>query len=235
VPNPPVRIRKPHLTIADRLKDVIKRRHYGLGDPLPAERDLAQSLKVSRASVREGLIALEILGIVERRRGEGWLVRRTADAWLDVAAVEGRSPSDILWARLLVECAAVERVALRHDEDQADVLRRAVDDFAAEVDRGDYRGSADRQFHVAVARTGNTVLGDLVAYLWDLQDTEFFRLVEGAVGNIAQRTKRYLTDHRRIYSAVAEFDAPRAREEMRRHLEGVHQDLLGASEPDTDP
>jgi DNA-binding FadR family transcriptional regulator len=228
---PPVKSEKLYLAVADRLKSIIRDGHYEIGAALPSERDLSHLLKVGRAPVREALIALDILGIVEHRPGQGWVVRRAPDAWLDVSAVAGRSPSDILQARLLVECAAVERVALQHDEEDLAPLRQAVEDFAAEVERGQYHGKADRQFHVLLARaSGNAVLGDLVAYLWDLQDSEFFRRVEGAVGHSALRVPRYLADHRRVYTAIVEWNAPRAREVMRGHLEGVYHDLLGASD-----
>src|SRR5690348_17351549 len=149
---------------------MIRDRQYRVGDALPTERDLSQTLKVSRASVREALVALEILGIVEHRH-EGWVVRRSADAWLDVETVVGRTPSDILQARVLVECEAVERLALQHDEEDIAPLRQTVDDFACEVERREFHGKADRQFHVRLARaSGNLVFGDLVAYLWDLQN-----------------------------------------------------------------
>jgi GntR family transcriptional repressor for pyruvate dehydrogenase complex len=190
---------------------------------------LSQTLKVSRASVREALVALGILGIAERRPGEEWIVRRPADAWLDVDAVVGRTPSDILQARLLVECVAAERVALQHDDEDLTALQRAVDEFAAEVARREYEGRADRQFHVGLARaSGNRVFSDLVAYLWDLQNADLYQRVARLAGQEHVRIERYLGDHRRICHAVAAFDGPRAREEMRRHLEGVYQDLLGA-------
>jgi DNA-binding FadR family transcriptional regulator len=224
---------KPYLAIADRLKSMIQRGTYGPGDPLPTERDLSRSLKASRASVREGLVALDILGIVERRRGEGWVVRRTPDAWLDVAAVEGRSPSEILQARLLVECAAVERVTLQHNDEDLTAMQRAVNDFDAEVARREYQGKADRHFHVLVARTSNAVFGDVVAYLWDLQNADLFKRVERLVGQEYGRIERYAAEHRRIFQGIAALDAPLAREEMRRHLEGVYQDLLGADNNNT--
>ena len=234
MPIPAVKSQKLSLLVADRLKSVIQGERYKPGDPLPSEHDLSRSLKVSRASVREAFVALEILDIVERRRGKGWVLRRTADAWLDVTAVEGRSPSDILQARLLVECAAVERVALQHDSGDVTALRRVVDDFAAEVERREYHGKADRQFHVMLARTsGNAVFGDLVAYLWDLQNADLFQRVERLAGHEHRRIERYAAEHRRIVDSIAALDGPRAREEMRRHLEGVYEDLLVDSDADS--
>jgi DNA-binding FadR family transcriptional regulator len=70
------------------------------------------------------------------------------------------------------------------------------------------------------------VFGDLVAYLWDLQNADLFQRIEHLAGQAHGRIERYAADHRRIYNAIAALDAPRAREEMRRHLEGVYHDLL---------
>jgi GntR family transcriptional regulator, uxu operon transcriptional repressor len=225
---PSVKSQKLYRAIAERLKTLIRDGKYTVGNLLPPERELSQSLKVSRAVIREALVALDILGIVERRAGEGWVVRRPADSWLDVETVVGRSPSDILQARLLVECVAVERVALHHDDEELAALARLVDDLAGEVERREYHGKSDRQFHVRLAQaSGNAVFGDLVAYLWDLQNADLFQRVERLVGQEHARIERYTADHRRIYNAIAARDAPRAREELRRHLEGVYQDLLG--------
>jgi DNA-binding FadR family transcriptional regulator len=66
-----------------------------------------------------------------------------------------------------------------------------------------------------------------VAYLWDLQNADLFERVERLAGRERPRIERYVADHRRVYNAIAAVDAPRAREEMRRHLEGVYHDLLG--------
>jgi len=74
--------------------------------------------------------------------------------------------------------------------------------------------------------TRNAVLTDLVAYLWDLQQEHFFRLVEGMSGNERSRVGRYVQEHRNMVAAIARRDAPGAREQMRRHLEGVSRDLL---------
>lgn len=227
MPITPVRSQKLYLLIVEQLKQLIQAGEYRPGDRLPTERELAQLFRVSRAPVREALVALELLDIVEGRVGGGWFVRRAPDASLDVAGVQGRPPSDILHARLLVECAVIEQVARQHEEDGLEALRRAVDSFAAEVDAGQPHGDADRLFHLTLARaSGNTVFADVVAYLWDLQNGQFFQRVEGISGSALPRLARYVAEHRAMYDAVAAGDPARARDEMRRHLEGVYQDLL---------
>ena len=223
----PVKTTKLYSLIVDQLKQLIQRGEYHPGDRLPPERELAQRLHVSRAPVREALVALELLDVVEGRVGEGWFVKRPPETALDVTAVQGRPPSDILQTRLLIECPVIEQVALQRDADELSMLEGTVEAFKTEVDAGQYHGDADRLFHVGLTGvTRNAVLTDLVAYLWDLQNEHFFRLVEGMSGNERSRVGRYVQEHRNMVAAIARRDAPGAREQMRRHLEGVSRDLL---------
>ena len=223
----PVKTTKLYSLIIEQLKTLIENGEYHPGDRLPPERELAQLLRVSRAPVREALVALELLDVVEGRVGEGWFVKRTVDSALDVTAVQGRPPSDILESRLLIECTVIEQVALQHDEDELSMLQRSVDAFQVEVNSGLFHGEADRMFHLGLTRvTGNAVFTDLVAYLWGLQNEQFFRRVEGMTGNDRARVARYVEEHRDMVAAITERNAARARERMRRHLEGVYQDLL---------
>ncbi len=227
MPITPVKSTKLYHLIVEQLKQLIQSGEYRPGDKLPPERELAQRLRVSRAPVREALVALELLDVVEGRVGDGWFVKRAPDSSLDVSSVEGRPPSDILQARVLVECAIAEQVAAHHDDELVVGLHQAVEAFADELRRGQLNGEADRSFHLLLARaSGNAVFADLVAYLWDLQNGQFFRLVEGMTGNERPRLERYVREHRAVYEAVETGDAGRARDAMRIHLEGVAKDLL---------
>jgi DNA-binding FadR family transcriptional regulator len=226
MPVTPIKSKKLYLLIIDQLKSLIKDGEYGPGDRLPTERDLAQRLGVSRAPVREALVALELVDIVEGRVGEGWFVKRTAGSAPD-GSVRDHPPSDILAARLLVECAVIEQAAGSLEDDDLNALRRAVDEFQDEIDHGRYEGQADRAFHLTLARaSGNTVLADLVASLWDLQNEQFFNRLDVVSGHRRERLHRYLAEHRAMFDALLARDAPRAKAAMRSHLEGVNTDLL---------
>ena len=226
MPVTPIRSKKLYVQIIDQLKSVIKDGEYRAGDRLPTERELAQRLGVSRAPVREALVALELVDIVQGRVGEGWFVKRPADGAPD-GSVRDHPPSDILEARLLVECAAIEQAARHLDDEDLNALRRAVDEFQDEIEHERYDGQADRAFHLALARaSGNTVFADLVASLWDLQNEKFFNRLDVVSGRQRERLHRYLADHRAMFDALVARDAPRATSAMRRHLEGVNSDLL---------
>src|SRR5437879_8500765 len=125
----PVKTTKLYSLIVDQLKQLIQKGEYHPGDRLPPERELAQRLHVSRAPVREAVVALELLDVVEGRVGEGWFVKRPPDAALDVTAVQGRPPSDILQTRLLIECPVIEQVAVQRDETELAMLEGTVSAF----------------------------------------------------------------------------------------------------------
>jgi GntR family transcriptional repressor for pyruvate dehydrogenase complex len=136
VPITPVRTTKLYLLIVEQLKQLIQRGEFRPGDRLPTERELAQRLGVSRAPTREALVALELLDVVEGKVGEGWFVKRPPEASLDVNADQDRPPSDILRARLLVECATIEQAARQHDAADVAALATAVEGFQVSS-RGD--------------------------------------------------------------------------------------------------
>src|SRR5438105_14847703 len=147
----PVKTTKLYSLIVGQLKQLIQKGEYHPGDRLPTERELAQRLGVSRAPVREALVALELVDIVEGRVGEGWFVKRPTDGGPE-RSVRDHPPSDILEARLLVECAAIEQAARNLDDEDLNALRRAVDEFQEEIEHERYEGQADRAFHLALAR-----------------------------------------------------------------------------------
>jgi DNA-binding FadR family transcriptional regulator len=232
MPITPVRTTKLYLLIVEQMKLLIQRGEFRPGERLPTERELAQRLGVSRAPTREALVALELLDMVEGRVGEGWFVKRPPEASLEVNADQGRPPSDILQARLLVECVTIEQAARQHDAEDLGALASAVEGFQAEVDRGQYSGESDRVFHLTLARiSGNTVFPEVVAYLWDLQNGRFFQLTEEIIGRRRERVERYVSEHRAMLGAVSGGDADGARAAMRAHLEGVYRDLLDSYSP----
>lgn len=226
MPVTPIKSKKLYLLIIEQLKSLINEGEYRPGDRLPTERDLAQRLGVSRAPVREALVALELVDVVEGRVGEGWFVKGATDSASE-RSIRGHPPSDILQARLLVECAAIEQAARDIDDDDLIALNRAVEEFEDEIDGGRQDGQADRGFHLTLARaSGNAVFPDVVALLWDLQNEQFFNRLEVVTGRQRERLRRYLEEHRAMYQALAARDAPRARAAMQQHLEGVYKDLL---------
>jgi DNA-binding FadR family transcriptional regulator len=205
--------------VADRIQALIREDHIQPGERLPSERDLATKLSVSRASLREALLALELGGVIEVRGGSGVYVSDAADADASLPEV-GPGPFEVLSARRLIE-SEVAAIAARVATDSAiDAILKAV--LEMERDHANKSGNeqADRNFHLAIARaTGNSALVGAMEYLWDQRGRLWHKLKEHfQTEELRQET---LTDHRKILEAIAAHDPAGARRAMRAHLERV--------------
>ena len=215
--------RRLYRRIADQLRLLIDQGEFPVGSRLPAERELATQLGVSRPTVREALIALEVEGRLRIRVGSGIYVIEPQPAAVvsNSASIEG--PFEILRARAFVESAIAEEAA-RHPKPE-DIAR--LDAVLAEVADKSFVGEGflmhDRRFHTAVAEIlGNGVLVRCVGELFDLRINPYFeRLERHTLAATAWRTAH--EEHVLIRDAIAERDPARAREAMREHLRRSHQ------------
>lgn len=212
--------------IAEQIAGRILAGEFLAGERLPSERDLAEQLRVSRASVREALIALELENYVEVRVGSGVFVmhgdarRRTespAAPGPDSAGGD-MGPFDLLETRLLVEpeCAALAaQVALPRQIAAIESAHRAMNTL-------DEPARHDRAFHLAIAAAcGNAALASTITHLWTLSHRSpvYSRLEAHFVTQrVWEKAKR---EHGRILSAITRRDADAARHAMHDHLVGI--------------
>lgn len=205
--------------VAGRIQDLIRDEKIGPGERLPSERDLATKLSVSRASLREALISLELTGHVEVRGGSGVYVVEKEEAPVNTQEV-GPGPFEVLSARRLIE-PEVAAIAARVASDGAiDAILRAAEEMERFHDIKLSNELADRAFHLSIARaTGNSALVGTVEYLWDQRGRLWHRLSEHfQTEELRQET---LTDHRRVLQAIIARDPAEAKRAMRAHLERV--------------
>ncbi|WP_372619032.1 FadR/GntR family transcriptional regulator [Falsiroseomonas sp.] len=228
MPFEPIEPRRLFRRIAEQIAAMIARGDLPPGSRLPGERELAQRLAVSRPSLREALIALELEGLVEVRGGSGVYVRTPAPQ-PPAPSADSPGPFDVLEARLLVEPECAARAA-RRDPPARAAVAEAFARLAAARAAGRPDEEADRGFHLAVAETsGNTALARLVASLWRDQTAPLAsRLTDLAVS--PARRGDNLAEHAAIASAIAAGDAAGARAAMRRHLSAVRRARLAALE-----
>src|SRR5471032_1190155 len=206
--------------VADRIQQLIVAESIAPGERLPSERDLATKLSVSRASLREALIALELGGVIEVRGGSGVYVSEQPEPVAADLPEAGPGPFEVLSARRLIE-SEIAAIAARVANDGAiDAILQAVVEM--EQNHANYASNeqADRNFHLAIARaTGNSALVGSLNYLWDQRGRLWHKLKEHfQTEELRQET---LKDHRRILEAIAAHDPAAAGEAMRAHLERV--------------
>jgi len=219
VPLEAVEARRLYRQIADQLRGLIERGEYAVGSRLPTERDLAEQLKVSRPTVREALIALEVEGLVRIRVGSGIYVSEPAAHALPAhlsGMIEG--PFELLRAREFIEAAIAEqaaRVATPADIGRIDASLEAM---ATVQHPGEASMIHDRAFHVAVAGClDNAVLVRVVGELFDQRLNPYFAKLAHYFEN-PQSWGAALAEHQAIRDAIAAHDPEAARAAMREHL-----------------
>jgi GntR family transcriptional repressor for pyruvate dehydrogenase complex len=160
--------RRLYQQIADQIRELIDSGEFLAGARLPAERELAQRLGVSRPSLREALIALEIDGSVEIRMGSGVYVSSEPAQSPSRTKSLGESPSELMQARAALEGTTIVLAASRIDAAALETLRATLDAMRSEIETGRKPLDQDRQFHVIIAeQSGNSVLARLVGDLFD--------------------------------------------------------------------
>ena len=216
--------RRLYRQIADQIRGLIHAQEYPVGSRLPPERDLAKQLGVSRPSVREALIALEVEGLVDVRVGSGiYVVGARDEGDLDpVSAAMG--PFELLRARRMIEgeCAALAAKAARRP--QITAIRDAMNAMQ-HAGHGDKQSplNEDRVFHLRIAEgTGNGALVAVVKMLWEERMGPLFTRLGHHYDN-PQTWDLAADEHRHVVDAIARHDADDARSAMHRHLDRAYK------------
>ncbi|MBB5685928.1 FadR/GntR family transcriptional regulator [Sphingobium boeckii] len=214
--------------LARHLFDDIVSGKYGVGDRLPAERELAAEHNVSRPTVREAIIALEVQGLIEVRVGSGAYVCEKpgyADApGFNVTAFE------LIEARRLIEAEAAALAATQITDEELDQLDALVKQIAAENSAEGGTEEADRAFHLLIARaTRNAAIVDVIEHLWRMRASSPDIALLLAKARAAQ-VKPVVHEHEIIAAALRRRNPDEARAAMRVHLAAVLDHLLFATE-----
>jgi GntR family transcriptional repressor for pyruvate dehydrogenase complex len=219
--------------VIDRIIASVMEGRLKPGDHMPSIEALAQQFAVGRTSVREALMALELVGIVELRHGGGTFVR---------ADVSGFFLKPLSWSALLDQskiAALAETRRCMESELAAMAAQRATSEDVREIERQLLRMEAvchqpeeyvkiDPQFHLAVWRAaGNEVMLNMLTSILDL----LRRVIAAAVSNAPASIEAGLLAHHQIFEAIAGRDPEAARFSMRRHLDYVGRLALPASPP----
>jgi len=215
----PVESRRLYQQIADQIRELIDRSGFEAGTRLPAERDLALQLGVSRPSLREALIALDVEGRVEVRGGSGVYVSaaKPGPAPGRTAAM-GESPSQLMEARSVIEGEVVTLACARITPQLLARLHEILNGMEAAIERRRTKLDLDRQFHLTLAESaGNAVLSRLVAELFDERHSPISAKISSRFEN-TRTWKLALAEHEAILKAVEARDPIAAQAAMRAHL-----------------
>lgn len=209
-----------------------------LGSRLPSDRELAEVMGVSRPTVREAVLALEVVGILQVRSGDGTYVahdgtRSSAIGELLTDASFQVPTAEVLEARLTVEPAAVALTAQRIDPEavaELDELVNRADALVEDVDGlGDFV-SLGLEFHAQLLqRCRNAHLAAFTTALVDLDEHPLWTLLNAQAVQSVEARRQQVDEHREILAAVRERDAERAAALITTHLEHLREQVYHLS------
>jgi DNA-binding FadR family transcriptional regulator len=220
MPFQPIEPRRLYRQIADQLRQLIQSGEFAVGTKLPAERDLAAKMGVSRPSVREALIALEVEGLIEVRMGSGIVVvGRESVRLLDNAP----GPLEIIRARQLIECELAAMAARSGDPTLVSDLNEALRDMESDIAAHTLPIRGDRAFHIRIAQASeNSALQSVVAQLFDERNGPMFSALAGHFEGKGS-WKEAVFEHRAVVDAIQRHDPEMARAAMSGHLDRSHE------------
>ena len=223
----PVRRTKVYEEVADRIRRLIAEGRLKAGDRLPPERELAERFGVSRTSVRDAIRALEMIGLLEPRQGDGTVVLDlSADALAQPLAsilVHNRTLlADLLDVRKMIEPPLAARAASLASPEEIATLRAILRRQTEKVARGEIPTAEDTEFHYALARAArNPIALKVLDVLMDLLLESRERSLQ-----VPGRLSKSMQGHRRIIDSISRKDATAAEAAMRQHLTEIEQVLF---------
>lgn len=218
--------------VFEQLRELIYKGEFKPGAQIPPERDLAQSMEVSRTSVRNAINKLVTMGLLEHRQGQGTFVRspetRQGNPLAAAMATDDATLDDLLEVRLGLESNAAMLAAQRATELDIKAMKKSIEEMAEDLRVTDkIAPESDVAFHMALTfATKNPVLIHLMRSFYDF-------LFVGIKKNLVhlymerQRLDNILAQHEQIYQAIMERNSGNAQEAMRAHINYVQKYFQG--------
>jgi DNA-binding FadR family transcriptional regulator len=221
--------RKKSALVARQILQAFDEERYKAGDKLPPERLLADEMKVSRTCVREALKALEVLGLIESRVGDGTYVlpaAKDSSDWLRVGPVASANSDflDVWEARAEIEAVIVKLAISSATPKTLGRLRSLLERMAVLAEDGDAEAylNLDRQFHMAIARgADNPLLESMVNPLIQIINDSLLEDIPRA--RVARRLKVSVREHTLLLDAISRGDEKSAVKLTREHFSSVRE------------
>ncbi len=213
--------------IVQQIRDLLAKGKFKRGDQLPAERELSEIFKVSRATVREAILSLETMKLVDRRQGDGtYVMASSKEALVHPLAVSFFFAKDklidIFYLRRIIEPEIAQLASNNGTPEEIQKLEEILEEQEKEVFAGKNPVGTDSEFHLLLARMArNKILERLLLAFYDLLTKTREKYLQ-----TEDRKRKSLSGHRKILRAVKRHDATGARQMMRRHLEVVEASVF---------
>lgn len=208
--------------IVEKIEQFISQGNYPAGSRLPSERELAETFEVSRPTIREAIIALEVRGRVEVKTGSGVYVLKPEPA----SDMQKMNAFEVTQARALIEGEIAAIAATNINDEELKALRATL---TAMENSGDVE-QADKAFHHIIAyATHNLAMIYSFENLWTLRSATH-QIIDDHHMVCSSDDAKTLAEHKAIYEALASRDANTARNAMHRHFNRLINALFDAEE-----
>ncbi|MGC7870817.1 FadR/GntR family transcriptional regulator [Desulfosporosinus sp. SYSU MS00001] len=226
----PIKTQKIYEQIVDQISQLVIDGHLKPGDRLPSERELVERFKVSRSSIREAVSALELMGLIEVRSGEGMYIRQVnVDsvvaplAWM--LFIEKDSDLELYEARKVLEVQAAGLAAERAEEDEIAEMHKYLELMRTDLQLERTGEEADHHFHYSIAKaTHNKILIRLMNTISDTMRITL-KTSRDILASDKNKPQRLYDEHFAIYEAIRLHDIEQAQKLMLDHLVGVENEL----------
>ncbi|WP_049722680.1 FadR/GntR family transcriptional regulator [Gilvimarinus polysaccharolyticus] len=209
--------RRTYRKVAQKMLAALDSGEFPAGARLPPERELSERYGVSRPTIREAIIALEVKGRVEVKTGSGVYALRSFKA--NSGNPREFSPFEVTEARVLIESEVAALAASTISAEELEELQAALDEMIRENDEGNLTSeTADKKFHLVIANsTKNRPLISIIQHLWDIQaNLPDIKVAHQSV--CKSDGERRISEHRAILNALTAKDSHAARVSMRNHF-----------------
>lgn len=219
-----------YLAVAQQLLTSITQGTYAPGDRLPAHTEVAASMGVARATAREAFLALELIGAIDVRHGDGTFVRRSTAITGGRQSALDAPPQELIECRLTIEPViaqlAAERIAPERLERLVDIvgqqerLVERADEIPAFVSLG-------LQFHAELAGgCGNSLLGDISSQLVNVEQHPLWALVNQRGMSAVDSRRQQVEEHEAVLAALRDSAPEAAAGAMRSHLQDLGRSMF---------
>lgn len=228
-----IKTTKVYEQVIEQIKEMVSNGTLKRGDKLPSERELSVQLGVSRASIREALRALEVIGLLSCRQGEGNFIKENFENSLfeplSIMFMLNKSkPQEVFELRTIIEAETAALAAKLITEEELKELKQVIE-MMKNCEDEDQQSKLDKEFHYNIAKASKNFLIETilntVSILIDslIKDARLQILKKESNKNVIDY------DHERIYNALAKHDSQEAATIMRMHMELVNENFIKLS------
>ncbi|ARD45181.1 MULTISPECIES: FadR/GntR family transcriptional regulator [Colwelliaceae] len=210
--------------IVDKIEALIDSGIYSPGSRLPPERELAETFKVSRPTIREAIIALEVREKIEVKTGSGVYVLKPVNQL--IGSNKQVNAFEVTQARALIEGEVAAIAATTITEDELARLHQTLVD----MEKGEFIAEADKEFHQIIANaTRNSAMILSAQNLWKLRSSTP-EIIKDYDSVCSKDNSKTLAEHTAIYQALKSGDSTQARLAMHGHFNRLINALFDAVE-----